>query len=171
MSLFITEICPLDFAKQKECIQKQKRGKRLDELDKKLLNLLQKNGRLSIKKLSEALFITAPAVSQRLKHLEETRHLVDYQATVDYEQAGLPIKAFIHLSIEPQQKASFYPFIQAIPNVLECDCVTGPYSMLIKVVFPSTKALDHFINDLQKFGRTNTQIVFSTPVPSRGFQF
>ncbi|OTE88399.1 transcriptional regulator [Escherichia coli] len=43
--------------------------------------------------------------------------------------------------------------------------------MLIKVVFPSTKSLDSFINDLQKFGRTNTQIVFSTPVPSRGYQF
>ncbi|TXX24184.1 Lrp/AsnC family transcriptional regulator, partial [Escherichia coli] len=116
-------------------------------------------------------FITAPAVSQRIKHLEETEQLLYYQATIDYEQAGLPIKAFIHLSIEPQQKASFYPFIQAIPNVLECDCVTGPYSMLIKVVFPSTKSLDSFINDLQKFGRTNTQIVFSTPVPSRGYQF
>gem|GEM_PF-867724 len=100
----------------------------MDELDKKLLNLLQQNGRLSIKKLSEALFITAPAVSQRIKHLEETEQLLYYQATIDYEQAGLPIKAFIHLSIEPQQKASFYPFIQAIPNVLECDCVTGPYS-------------------------------------------
>lgn len=169
--MLILEIDSFHFEKQRETVQKQKRGKYLDELDKKLLNLLQQNGRLSIKKLSEALFITAPAVSQRIKHLEETEQLLYYQATIDYEQAGLPIKAFIHLSIEPQQKASFYPFIQAIPNVLECDCVTGPYSMLIKVVFPSTKSLDSFINDLQKFGRTNTQFVFSTPVPSRGYQF
>jgi Lrp/AsnC family leucine-responsive transcriptional regulator len=43
--------------------------------------------------------------------------------------------------------------------------------MLLKVIFSSTRQLDDFINQLQKFGRTNTQIVFSTPVPSRGYQF
>lgn len=149
----------------------QKRGKHLDELDKKLLNLLQQNGRISIKKLSDALFITAPAVSQRLRHLEEAKLIQSYHALIDYEQAGLPIKAYIHLSIEPHQKPEFYPFIQSIPNVIECDCVTGPYSMLLKVIFSSTRQLDDFINQLQKFGRTNTQIVFSTPVPSRGYQF
>ena len=56
----------------------------------------------------------------------------------------------------------FYPFITAHPNVLECDCVTGPYSMIIKVAFESTEALDMFINQLQVFGNTQTQIVFST---------
>ena len=50
----------------------------------------------------------------------------------------------------------------------ECNCVTGTYSMLLKVVFPSTLELDLFIGKLQKFGRTSTQIVFSTPVAPRG---
>lgn len=143
----------------------------MDELDKKILTLLQQQGRLSIKKLSETLFITAPAVSQRLRHLEESGLIQNYQATIDYERASLPIKAYVHLSIEPHQKPEFYPFIQKIPNVLECDCVTGPYSMLMKVVFESTRSLDQFINDLHKFGRTNTQIVFSTPVSARGYFF
>lgn len=70
--------------------------------------------------------------------------------------------------MSPQQKPEFYPFIRACPNVVECDCVTGKYSMLIKVIFRSTLELDAFIGQLQKFGPTDTQIVFSTPVEPRG---
>jgi Lrp/AsnC family leucine-responsive transcriptional regulator len=58
--------------------------------------------------------------------------------------------------------------VKECPNVIECDCVTGNYSMLLKVVFPSTTELDTFIGQLQKFGKTSTQIVFSTPVAPRG---
>ena len=72
------------------------------------------------------------------------------------------------MALDPKRKPEFYPFIQACPNVLECNCVTGAYSMLIKVCFPSTMELDTFIGQLQKYGNTETQIVFSTPVPSRG---
>ena len=56
----------------------------------------------------------------------------------------------------------------AVPNVLECNCVTGEYSMLMKVAFQSTMDLDIFIGQLQKFGKTSTQIVFSTQVGPRG---
>ena len=72
------------------------------------------------------------------------------------------------MELEPVQKPEFYPFIASIPNVIECNCVTGNYSMLMKVAFPSTIELDTFIGQLQHFGKTQTQIVFSTPVEPRG---
>ena len=75
--------------------------------------------------------------------------------------------AFINLEVEPNQKPEFYPYIEGCPNVMECDCVTGDYSMLIETLFESTAQLDHFINELQQFGRTKTQIVFSTSVEQR----
>lgn len=53
------------------------------------------------------------------------------------------------------------------PNVLECNCITGYYSILIKVAFESTSELDGFIGKLQDYGSTETQIVFSTVVPPR----
>jgi Lrp/AsnC family leucine-responsive transcriptional regulator len=143
----------------------------MDELDKKIINLLQEDARLPLKKISDQLFISAPAISQRIKHLEKSGVIESYQAHIDYEQATLPIKAFVHLSVNPEQKPEFYEYIASVPNVLSCDCVTGPFSMLIKVVYSSTRLLDQFINDIQHFGRTNTQIVFSTPVPDRGYQF
>ena len=49
--------------------------------------------------------------------------------------------------------------------MLECNCVTGRYSQLIKVAFESTEALDAFIGELNAFGPTETQIAFSTPKP------
>ena len=70
----------------------------------------------------------------------------------------------MNMELEPVQKPEFYPFIESIPNVIECNCVTGNYSMLMKVAFPSTIELDGFIGQLPHFGKTQTQIVFSTPV-------
>ena len=83
---------------------------------------------------------------------------------------GYQSTAFINLEMSPDMKSTFYPFAEACPNVVECNCVTGQYSMLLKVIFPSTMELDAFIGQLQQFGPTQTQIVFSTPVESRGVQ-
>lgn len=54
--------------------------------------------------------------------------------------------------------------------MIECNCVTGDYSMLLEVLFPDTVALDQFIGELQRYGRTKTLIVFSTSVEHRGIQ-
>ena len=78
--------------------------------------------------------------------------------------------AFINMSLDPKQKPQFYPYISECHNVLECNCVTGTYSLLIKVAFPNTMELDTFVSELQKYGKTETQIVFSTPVKSRGLK-
>ena len=67
----------------------------------------------------------------------------------------------MNMELEPVQKPEFYPYIENCPNVMECNCVTGDYSMFIKVCFHTTQELDGFIGQLQHFGKT--QIVFSTP--------
>lgn len=140
----------------------------MDKIDLKLIKLLQKNARYSLKYLAEEVFLSTPAVSSRLLKLEEEGIITGYSAHVDLLKLGYNIKAFINLEVTPNQKPEFYPFIAACPNVLECNCVTGKYSMLIKVAFHTTMELDTFIGSLQKFGRTETQIVFSTPVEHRG---
>ena len=94
--------------------------------------------------------------------------ITGYSCSVNPHKLGYNIKAYINLEMTPKQKGEFYPFIEACPNVLECDCVTGKYSMLIKVAFHTTMELDAFIGALQRFGNTDTQIVFSTPVEHRG---
>ncbi len=140
----------------------------MDKIDKKILEILQQNARTPLKNIAEQVFLSSPAVSSRIDHLEKSGIIQNYRVRVDRQKLGYHITAFINLEMQPEQKKEFYPFIQAEPNVLECNCVTGEYSMLLKVTFQSTMDLDEFIGRLQKFGKTSTQIVFSTPVEPRG---
>ena len=117
--------------------------------------------------IAKEVFLSSPAVSARIERLEKRGILTGYHATVNPMLFGYHIKAFINLEVEPAQKKEFYPFIDRIPNVIECNCVTGDYAMLVEVMFQTTIQLDHFINELQHFGRTKTLIVFSTSVEHR----
>ncbi len=140
----------------------------MDEIDKKIITLLQGNARIPLKALAEHVFLSSPAVSARIERLEKENIISGYEAKINQSKLGYHITAFINLEIIPAQKPEFYPFVRSCPNVLECNCVTGDFSMLIKVAFSDTVELDSFIGQLQKFGRTSTQIVFSTPVEPRG---
>ena len=140
----------------------------LDAIDLKLISLLQKNARVPLKQLAEQVFLSSPATATRIERLEREGYITGYSAVINHKKLGFPIIAFINLEIQPSQKPEFYPFISKHPNVLECNCVTGHYSMLIKVAFETTEALDGFIGKLQTFGSTETQIVFSTALPHRG---
>lgn len=140
----------------------------MDDIDKKIITLLQENARTPLKNLAEHVYLSSPAVSARIEHLEKEDIITSYEAKVNPAKLGFHITAFINLEIIPSQKEEFYPFVKACPNVIECNCVTGDFSMLIKVAFPDTMELDGFIGKLQRFGRTSTQIVFSTPVETRG---
>ena len=84
-----------------------------------------------------------------------------------YENRAVKGSRGDNLEVEPNDKQDFYPFIKNCKNVVECNCVTGDYSMLIEVIFETTMALDLFIGELQRFGKTKTLIAFSTSVEHR----
>ena len=140
----------------------------MDNIDRKILTILQDNARTPLKVIAEQVFLSSPAVSARIERLEAAGLITSYQAQLSAAAMGYQIKAFISLEVEPRQKPEFYPYIEKCPNVMECNCVTGDYSMLLKVCFHTTQELDQFINQLDQFVRTRTQIVFSTPVEHRG---
>ncbi len=140
----------------------------MDKIDKKILSLLQENARFPLKHLAQKVFLSSPAVSTRIERMEKAGIITGYHAAIDPIQLGYHITAFINLTLDPKQKNEFYPYITDCPNVLECNCVTGVYSIMLKVAFPSTMELDTFIGHLQKYGNTQTQIVFSTVVKPRG---
>lgn len=140
----------------------------MDRIDRKIIDLLQQGARTPLREIADRVFLSSPAVSARIARLEAAGILRGYQAQIDAPRLGFGVKAFINLDMDPQRKPEFYPYIESCPNVAECNCVTGDYSMLIEVLFATTQELDQFINRLQQFGRTRTQIVFSTPVEHRG---
>jgi Lrp/AsnC family leucine-responsive transcriptional regulator len=142
----------------------------MDQIDKQLLIMLQENARVPLKQLAEKVYLSSPAAAARIARLEKQGIIKGYHTDIDWLKLDYHITAFINLEVAPSQKSEFYPFIKACPNVMECNCVTGNYSMLIKVCFQSTMDLDAFIGDVQRFGKTSTQIVFSTAVEHRGIQ-
>jgi len=140
----------------------------IDRIDEEIIKLMQENARIPLKSIAEKVFLSSPAVSSRIEFLEKEGIILGYQAQVNPAFFDYRIKAFINLEVEPNQKKDFYPYIKSCPNVIECNCVTGDYAMLIEVLFPNTVDLDQFIGQLHKFGKTRTQIVFSTSVEHRG---
>ena len=140
----------------------------LDPVDRTILNILQKEAKKPLKEIAEQVYLSTPAVSTRIEKMEREGYILGYQAQVNPLALGYHIKALIHLEVPPEDKEEFYPFVKACHNVIECNCVTGEYSMVLEVLFPDTVELDQFIGELQRFGRTKTLIVFSTSVEHRG---
>lgn len=138
-----------------------------DETDRQIISLLMKNARMPVKEIAKKLYLTSPTVSTRIKKLKENGIITGFHTSVDLSSFGYNIKAFVNLEVDPKDKQEFYDFIEKIPNVIECNCVTGDYSMIIEVAFKRTEELDHLINVLQKYGHTKTLIVFSTSVEHR----
>ncbi|HJB18706.1 MAG TPA: Lrp/AsnC family transcriptional regulator [Candidatus Bariatricus faecipullorum] len=144
------------------------RKEQLDETDKIILDMLQTNAKTPLKEMANRVYLSTPAVSARIDRMEKEGYITGYHAQINPVALGYHIKAFIHLEVLPEDKKDFYPFVQECRNVIECNCVTGDYSMVLEVLFPGTVELDQFIGELQRFGRTKTLIVFSTSVEHRG---
>ncbi len=139
----------------------------MDKVDKRIIQMLQENARIPVKEIAKEVFLSSPAVSARIDRLSQEGLIKGYHMVIDRSKLGYDVTAFVSLELSPSQKSQFYPFIKECPNVLECSCITGQYSQLIKVAFRNTTELDTFLGSLQHFGRTSTQIVFSTPVEPR----
>lgn len=139
----------------------------IDDIDKQIMAHLKDDARISLKSLASYTYLSSTAVSARIEKLEKAGYIQGYYTKINPEKFGLSVRAFINLDLEPIQKKDFYPYVRSCPNVVACNCVTGDYSMLLEVLFASTFELDKFINELQHFGKTKTQIVFSTPVEHR----
>ena len=139
----------------------------MDKIDRKLVKALQENARYSLKQLSERVFLSSPAVAARIEKLQRDGIITGFHADIDLEKIDYHILAFINVEMFPKEKPAFILFIKDEPSVLECNIVSGSYTMLVKAAFQSTVDMDRFISKVQRFGSTETHIVFSTPIPPR----
>src|SRR6185369_4581726 len=106
----------------------------LDDIDLRILSLLQSDCRTSLVRLGEQVGLSAPAVLERMKKLEAARVVTGYRALVDGRRVGLDITAFIGVIIShPTLIGDFERQIVALPDVLECHHVTGEYTLLLKI--------------------------------------
>lgn len=136
----------------------------LDEIDKKIIELLRENARMPLKDLSAQVFLTTPAVSSRIEKLEKEGIIKGYHADIDLEKLGYGIKAYIMITVKPEDREAFAEFIKGKEYIIECNHITGVYSMIVKAVFPSTTPMNTFVGELLRFGKTETLVVFDDVV-------
>lgn len=139
----------------------------MDRIDRALVKYLQENARYSLKQLSEKVFLSSPAVAARIEKLQRDGIITGFHADIDLEKIDYHIVAFINVDMSPKEKPAFIQFVKDEPSVLECNIVSGSYTMLLKAAFQSTVEMDRFISKIQRYGSTETHIVFSTPIPAR----
>ncbi|AKF79121.1 Lrp/AsnC family transcriptional regulator [Myxococcus sp. MISCRS1] len=139
----------------------------MDELDFRLVDLLQRDGRATQLELSRAVGLSQPAVAERIRKLEERGVITGYAARVDATKLGKDITAFIGVSIEhPKYFEGFAKKVLALPDVLECHRVAGQDSYLLKVKSANTRTLDSLLVETLRtiagVTRTQTVIVLSS---------
>ncbi|HST77864.1 MAG TPA: Lrp/AsnC family transcriptional regulator [Verrucomicrobiae bacterium] len=147
-----------------------KNEKLLDPIGWKLLHELQINGRLSYAELGRRVGLTTPAVVERVKRMEDAGIIVGYHADVDPMKVGMPISAFIRMSVVGDVFSKITAVVKACPEVVECHRGTGADSFIMKVHIRSVEHLESLIDRLTPYGTTSTSIVLSSPVQRREIQ-
>jgi Lrp/AsnC family leucine-responsive transcriptional regulator len=142
-------------------------NKRLDQTAWKLLEGLQADGRSSYRALGNEIGLSTPAVSERIRKLEEAGIIKGYRALLDLEKLDRAITAFVSVQTTPEKNEPLIAFIQASPAVLEGHYITGQASFILKISLASIKELEQFIKQLSHYGRTLTSIVISTHVENK----
>ncbi|MFG2870971.1 Lrp/AsnC family transcriptional regulator [Streptomyces sp. NPDC048338] len=138
-----------------------------DATDWRILDALQEQGRASFAELARAVSMSASAVTERVRRLEETGVIAGYTAVVDPERLGLPILAFVRLRYPHGNYKPFHDLLDATPEVLEAHHVTGDDCFVLKVAARSMKHLEEISGKIMTLGSVTTSVVYSSPLPRR----
>jgi Lrp/AsnC family transcriptional regulator, leucine-responsive regulatory protein len=142
-----------------------------DEIDRNILRELQTDARTSYAELGRRVGLTTPAVIERVRKLEDAGIITAYQAEIDTSKVGLPITAFVRMSITGVDYSHIIEVAQESKEVLECHRGTGGDSFIMKVAVSSVEHLQELIDRLTPYGITTTTIVLSSPVRKRIIEF
>ncbi len=143
----------------------------IDEIDRKILKELQQEARISYAELGRRVGLTTPAVIERVRKLEDAGVITGYRAEIDTAKVGLPITAFVRMSITGVDYSHIIEVAEQSNEVLECHRGTGGDSFIIKVAVSSVEHLQQIIDKLTPYGITTTAIVLSSPVKRRTIEF
>lgn len=138
----------------------------MDVTDKRLINVLQKEGKLTMKELSTKLELSITPIYERIRRLERTKVITGYHADIDGAKVGLGLEAFCSVTLETHKIDYLLKFeeeIQKLDEVLECYHIAGSYDFLLKVIVKDMDAYGDFINkklaSMKNIGLVNSHMV------------
>jgi Lrp/AsnC family leucine-responsive transcriptional regulator len=139
----------------------------LDDVGRQILGELQENARLSFTELGRRVGLTATAVTERVRRMEEAGIILGYRLEIDPEKVGLPITAYVRIATSSGRSPQLDALVKEYPEIVECHLITGPDSYMLKVAVPSVRHLERFLEYLRFHGQPTTSIVLSTLVRHR----
>jgi len=142
----------------------------VESTDRRILELLAADGRMSFTDLGKATGLSTSAVHQRVKRLESRGMIRGYGATIDHEQLGLPLTAFISIRpIDPSQPDDSPERLTGIREIESCWSVAGEESYILKIRVPTPSHLEDLLARIRAAANvsTRTTIVLSTPYENR----
>jgi Lrp/AsnC family leucine-responsive transcriptional regulator len=120
----------------------------LDALDRKILEALQADGRMTLADLSAKVGLSPSPCLRRVRSLERSGVIARYVAVLDQRRVGLPVSVFVSIKLEKQKQESLDRFAKAVerwPEVLECYLMTGSRDYWLRVVVPDLEAYERFV--------------------------
>jgi Lrp/AsnC family transcriptional regulator, leucine-responsive regulatory protein len=139
----------------------------MDDMDWALLGELQVDARLSYSELSRRVHLSAPAVAERVRRLEESGVITGYHAHVDPAKAGRGVLALIRMSCYGARCVLRDPDVAAWPEILQIHRVTGDTCCMLRVAAASMATFERVIDRLGPYGPPSSTMILSTPLEWR----
>ena len=136
----------------------------MDALNWKILKCLQENARQSNAEIGRVVGISSPAVSERIKKMEDLGVINGYKTIVSSYEVGYQLKAIITIRAFMGKLKPFLTKVKSFDEVLNCYRITGNENFVLEVMLKNQKHLEQFIDQLISYGETKTQIVLSNVI-------
>jgi Lrp/AsnC family transcriptional regulator, leucine-responsive regulatory protein len=143
------------------------KANKLDNIDWRLLELLQKNARTSYSELARTVALSVPSVVERIRKLEAAGIISGYHARVNLAALGRALKAVVRFSGTGSQMLEIAKAVQLMPEVIEAHRMTGDTCFIATVQVVSPKHLEQFLDRMSRYGQSQTSVIVSTPVEER----
>ena len=139
----------------------------LDPINRRLLEELQADARLSMAELGRRINLSAPAVADRVQRLERAGIISGYRALVDPKAIGFPIGVIVRVRPSTRQLHRIPELAREVPEVVECHRITGDDCFFVRLQLRSLDDLEDILDRFIVFGQTTTSIVHSSPIEAR----
>lgn len=136
----------------------------LDEAGLEILRALEENARVSFAELARKVGLSAPAITDRVRKMEEAGIISGYHAHVDPARTGFPVTAFVRVRVPQHQFPHVITLARDTPEVRECHHAAGEDAFVMKMRAQSPEQLDRAVSPFRELGEVHTSVIVSTPV-------
>lgn len=139
----------------------------MDRTDYQILNILQRDCRATLKSIGDQVGLTAPAVSERTRRLEDQGIIQGYRIEINRERLNCNMTGFIFVALEPEKYGSFCEFCRNSDAIISHYHVIGVFNALLQFAVQGTQELDELLSEIKQYGDSQTSVALKTYFDSK----